>query len=60
VQHVQLSRNAPTLRNQVNSFLRVHFLHWLEVLGIISRMTEAVEMAALLGTFFVHHLRDYQ
>jgi hypothetical protein len=33
--------------------MRVHLLHWLEVLGLIGRMTEAVESLALLGTLYV-------
>jgi hypothetical protein len=56
-QHVQLSRNAPILRHSVNNFMREHFLYWLEVLGLVGRMTKAVEMIALLGTLYVRQLR---
>jgi hypothetical protein len=42
VQHIQSGRNPQALRGSVDSFVRVHFLHWLEVLGLIGRMTEAV------------------
>jgi hypothetical protein len=60
VQHIWHSRDAQTLQNPVNSFIREHFLHWLEVLGLIGRMTEAVEMVALLGDCYVRQFRIYR
>jgi type II secretory pathway predicted ATPase ExeA len=60
VQHIQLSQQAEALRNPVNSFMREHFLHWLEVLGLTGRMSEAVEALALLGTLYVRELREWK
>jgi hypothetical protein len=53
VQHILLSKNAQTLQNPVMSFMREHFLHWLEVLGVIGRTTAAVEIVMLLGNLYV-------
>ncbi len=57
VQHIPSGQNAQMLRGSVNSYMRIHFLHWLEVLGLIGRMTEAVEMVLLLGSLYVRKLR---
>ncbi len=53
VQHILLSKNAQTVQNLVKSFMRDHFLHWLEVLGVIGRTTAAVEIVMLLGNLYV-------
>jgi hypothetical protein len=57
VQHIQSARNPEALRGFVSSFMAVYFLHWLEVLRLIGRMTEAVEMVSLLGTLYVRDSR---
>ncbi len=53
VQHLKLSRNAQSLQDPVSGFMREHFLHWLEVLGLIGRLTEVLEMVARLCTLYV-------
>ncbi len=54
--HIKVSHNARTLRIPVSGFMQEHFLHWLEVLSLIGRMTEGVELVALLGTVYVCQL----
>jgi hypothetical protein len=53
VEHVHLSGNAQSLRSPVNSFLREHLLHLLEVLGLIDKLSYGVEMLNSMGSLYV-------
>jgi hypothetical protein len=54
VHHVEQSNSSAALQNPINSFIREHYLHWLEVLALIGKLSDdGVQMAALLGALFV-------
>jgi hypothetical protein len=52
-QHVEQSHNSQTLQYPINYFMHEHFLHWLEVLSLVDKLSEGVDMVALLGDLFV-------
>ena len=47
-----LQKGSPDLHNstQVYNFLRDHFLHWLEALSLMGKISEAVHMIKVLGS----------
>lgn len=42
VGHVQRSNRSPQLASKIRTFLQAHFLHWLEALCLIEKVSEAV------------------
>jgi hypothetical protein len=58
VQHVEQSQDLQTLRNPINSFMRGQFLHWLEVLALIGKLSDGVEMVTILNSLFVSVLHS--
>jgi hypothetical protein len=56
VEHVKQSLNSLGFQNTIDSFMREHFLHWLEVLALIGKISDGVEMLALLRTLLVSTL----
>jgi hypothetical protein len=53
VRHVGQSAVAQRLHNLIDSFIRQHLLHWLEVLALIGKVSDGIEMIALLCTVIV-------
>ncbi len=53
VQHLQKSHDTQALEELVSSFMQQHFLLWLEVLALIGRLSDGVEMLVLLKNIFV-------
>ncbi len=52
-QHVERSHSLATLQNPINGFMREHFLHWLEVLALVGKLSDGLQVVALLDTLFV-------
>ncbi|KAI9854448.1 MAG: hypothetical protein M1813_001242 [Trichoglossum hirsutum] len=48
VQHLQRSRARLCDNSQAHTFLREHFLHWLEALSLIGKTSESVQMVTNL------------
>ena len=48
IDHVQKSLIRPRDNDQIHVFLREHFLHWLEALGWIQRVSEVIRAIASL------------
>jgi hypothetical protein len=53
VRHVECSQNTQSLEKPINEFLKKHFLHWLEALSLVGRLTDSVEMITVLGSLYV-------
>jgi hypothetical protein len=53
VQHVQRSDNALLLKDRISRFVQQHFLHWLEALSLLRRLSDGVEMVSLLESLCV-------
>jgi RecA/RadA recombinase len=54
VHHVEQGHSPAALRKPINSFIREHYLHWLEVLALIGKLSDdGVQMVALLDALFV-------
>jgi hypothetical protein len=45
------------LPNAINVFIREHFLHWLEVLSLIGKVSDGSETMAHLRNLFVSVLK---
>ena len=50
VGHLQKGSPDPHNSTQVYDFLRDHFLHWLEALSLMGKISEAVHMIKVLGS----------
>jgi hypothetical protein len=59
-QHIQHSRAAPALEELVTKFMRKHFLHWLEVLSLLGKLSHGVDMVALLESLYVSPSSFYE
>jgi hypothetical protein len=55
-QHIQHSDAAPALEELVTKFMREHFLHWLEALSLLGKLSDGVDMVALLESLYVSPL----
>jgi hypothetical protein len=53
VQHLQRSRARLCDNSQVHTFLREHFLHWLEALSLIAKTSDSVQMVTNLQSMVV-------
>jgi hypothetical protein len=53
VEHVKQSDNPQLFQNPVNSFFRERFPHCLEVLALSDKLSEGLEMLALLSRLYV-------
>ncbi len=53
VRHVEQSKNALLLKEQVSTFLQTHLLHWLESLAWLGKLDDGPEMVALLEAVYV-------
>jgi hypothetical protein len=52
VGHLEQSKNASKSQSDVHMFLRKHLLHWLEVMSLLGRMTEAIAAITVLQSIF--------
>jgi hypothetical protein len=48
VYHLRQSNLIPSDNGELHNFLKLHFLHWLEVLSLIGKMSEGVRMVVEL------------
>jgi NACHT domain len=53
VQHLQRSRARLCDNSKVHTFLREHFLHWLEALSLIGKTSDSVQMVTNLQSMIV-------
>jgi hypothetical protein len=53
VQHIERSKNAVEFKESVGGFLERHFLHWLESLSWLGKLSDGIEMMALLEALYV-------
>jgi hypothetical protein len=53
VLHVKHSHNEDALRAEIEIFLFKHLLHWLEVLNLIDKLSDGIEMIRILYALFV-------
>ncbi len=59
VEHVKQSDNPHIFRDSVNSFIREPFPHWLEVLTLLDKLSDGLEMLALLSMLFVSSICEH-
>ncbi|KAF2399700.1 hypothetical protein EJ06DRAFT_511907 [Trichodelitschia bisporula] len=52
VHHLENSKEPLLYQDAVQVFLKEHFLHWLEAMGLIERMTESVNAVNTLQSLF--------
>lgn len=50
VSHLEQSRERIRDGDQVHTFLKYHFLHWLEALSLIGKISEVITMISILRT----------
>ena len=48
IQHVQHSKSEIQDEDDVHSFLRKHFLHWIEAMSLINRLAQVIEQLRIL------------
>ncbi len=56
VQHLQRSEARLYDNDHVHKFLQKHFLHWLEALNLIGKMSDSVGMVSALQSMVVSDL----
>jgi hypothetical protein len=60
VQHVRQADNPHDFKNMVSGFLRERLLYWLEVLSISGKLSEGIEMLAVLSRLYLRIECDHR